>query len=151
MDYKCNVCSHEFDMPLTVGQEESETDICPKCHKDNFDLIPMDSSKIMGAFFENLNTIFIKSRYARKESAINDVLVTDHCLKNEANEIIGDIICVSAKLFSDYQQDIMTSIREKFDSLTDNIQQFHLIDKAKQLQLPADFISQLEDDFKIGK
>lgn len=43
------------------------------------------------------------------------------------------------------------SLRKDFDNETDYIAQFHLIDKAKQLQLPADFISQLEDDFKIGK
>lgn len=39
--YKCNVCKHIFDEPLTVGAEDSETLVCPKngCHQDNFDII----------------------------------------------------------------------------------------------------------------
>jgi len=46
-------------------------------------------------------------------------------------------------------------IRKDFDSkpdtITGNIAAFHLIEKAKQLELPKDFISQMENDFKIGK
>ena len=75
-----------------------------------------------------------------KESAINDVLVSEHCL-------IKDF---ESNIHLEREKALMVYMRMEFDSV-DTIQQFHLIDKAKYLQLPADFISQLEDDFKIGK
>lgn len=36
-NFKC-INGHEFDMPETQGEEWTETDVCPICKTDNFDL-----------------------------------------------------------------------------------------------------------------
>lgn len=37
---------HEFDLPETQGEEWSETDVCPICKTDEFDLTKHEQSGI---------------------------------------------------------------------------------------------------------
>jgi len=95
--YQCNPLGHKFDRPTIVTDEsgDEQYDQCPECGTDDF------------VDLEDL----------RKDDAINDVLVTGHCLKSEApvkDAVIFDMLDWCEKKLH-LSSDQKTFLSERFD------------------------------------